>query len=132
MTRGFDVVLAGCWVTAEGSFVVTPAAAPSLVTPWTASEDAGMRVVRSSRSAVVTSFDVAAELDDSKFSRTVVRTTLGPVETEATAGEGGVCVSRGPSEEAGVLPGESGRTASASVGECSLRGAEGEEGWPGG
>lgn len=120
------MVLAGCWVTAEGSFVVTPAvAAPSLVTPWTASEDAGIRVVRSSRSAVVTSFDVAAvdaavdeaaELDDSKFSRTVVRPTLGPVETEAIAGEGGVCVSWGPSEEAGVLPSAPGRTVSASVG----------------
>lgn len=133
------MVLAGCWVTAEGSFVVTPAVAPSLVTPWTASEDAGIRVVRSSRSAVVTSLDVAeggagvdeaAELEDSTFSRTVVRPTLGPVETGGTAGEGGVCVSWGPSEEAGVLPSASGRSVSASVGKCSLRGAEGEEGWP--
>lgn len=132
MTRGFDVVLAGCWVTAEGSLVVAPAVASSLATPWIASEDAGIRVVRSSRSAVVTSFDVAAvgagvdeaaELDDSRFSRTVVRPTLGPVATEATAGEGGVCVSWGPSEEAGVLPGASGRTVSASVG------TEDEEGW---
>lgn len=102
MTRGFDVVLAGCWVMAEGSFVVTPAVVSSLVTPWIASEDAGIRVVRSSRSAAVTSLDVAAvgagldeaaELDDSKFSRAVVRSPLGPVETEAAAGEGGVCVS---------------------------------------
>lgn len=102
LTRGFDVVLAGCWVTAEGSFVVTPAVASSPVTPWTASEDAGIRVVRSSRSAVVTSLDAAAvdagadeaaELDDSRFTRTVVRPPLGPVETEAAAGEGGVCVS---------------------------------------
>lgn len=132
------MVLAGCWVTAEGSLVVTPAAAPSLVAPWAASEDAGRRVVRSSRSAVVTSFDAAAvgagvdgaaELDDSRFSRTVVGPTLGPVEAEATAGEGGVCVSWGPSEEAGGLPGASGRTVSASVGECSLRGTEDEEGW---
>lgn len=91
------MVLAGCWVTAEGSFVVTPAVVSPLVAPWTASEDAGMSVVRSSRSAAVTSFDVAAvaagvdeapELDDSKFSRSVVKPTSGPVETEATAAEG--------------------------------------------
>lgn len=129
------MVLAGCWVTAEGSLVVTPAVAPSLVAPWAASEDAGRRVVRSSRSAVVTSFgagvDGAAELDDSRFSRAVVGPTLGPVEAEATAGEGegGVCVSWGPPEEAGGLPGASGRTVPASVGECSLRGTEDEEGW---
>lgn len=93
------MVLAGFWVTADGSFVVKPAVMSSLVTPWPASEDAGIRV---DRSAVVTSVDVVAvgrgeeeagELDDSEFSRTMVTPAVGPVEAEATAVEAG-----GPSE----------------------------------
>lgn len=96
------MVLAGFWVTADGWFVVKPGVMSSLVTPWPASEDAGIRVDRSSWSTVVTSVDVVAvgcseeeagELDDAKFSRTMVKPAVGSVEAEATAVEAG-----GPSE----------------------------------
>lgn len=97
------MVLPGFLVTADGSFVVTPGVMSSPVTPWPASEDVGIRVDRSSWSTVVTSVDVVAvgcseeeagELDDSEFSRTMVKSSLpGPVEAEATAVEAG-----GPSE----------------------------------
>lgn len=73
-----------------------------------------MRVVRSSWSrgpvamsfevvAVGSSVDEAEEPVHSGISRTMVESTVAPVEAEVTAEEGPVCVSGGPSEEAGVL-----------------------------
>lgn len=101
------MVLPGFWVTADGPFVVTP----TVMSPRAASENAGMRVVSSSwsRGPVVTSFEVVAvgcSLDEaeepvhSEFSRTV----------EAIGEEGSVCVSGGPSEEAGVVLCPSGKS----------------------
>lgn len=103
LSWAFEVVLPGFRVTADGSFVVTPAMMSSLVTPQSASEDAGTRVVRISwsRGPVVMSFEVVAvgcsleaeEPVHSEFSRTMVKPTVAPVEAE----EGPVCVSGGPS-----------------------------------
>lgn len=145
------MVWPGLWVTANGAFVAPPAGVSPLATPRAASEDAETRVVRSpwSRGPRVVTFGVAAvgcsldgaeEPAHSGFSTATVTPAVAPGEVEATAEVGAVCVSGGPSEEAGVElcgPGRpvwastsaGSRSAGPTAEESSFWGTEGAGGW---